>query len=151
MLILRIFNRIIFFLILLPTLACAETVKLEDMIINSDHLKINQTTMEATFNGSVVLWFNNGIIIETDKLIITATETNNKRRPEKITIPYKFRAIQNKKNNNIAIIGDKAEYIFKTEELKLSGNINIQSEENFIKCEELVYLTNLKNITTKDK
>lgn len=149
MLILQIFNRIIPLLILLPTLTFAETVKLEDMIINSDHLKINQTTMEATFNGSVVLWFSNGIIIETDKLIITAQEINNKSRPKKITIPYKFRAIQNGENNNTTITGDSAEYILKTEELKLSGNIHIQSEENFIKCEELVYLTNLQKITTR--
>lgn len=146
------FNCIIIFLILLSSSALAEKTKLEDLIINSDHLKLNETTLEAIFRGNVTLWFNNGIIIETDKMMIKLKAKNGKREIEKIIIPHNLRAIKaNEDNTKITITADQACYTFDTQELRLMGNINMQENENFVKCNELIYLTNIKSIGAKEK
>lgn len=132
--------------------AIAKQATIEDMIINSDHLRINENTLEGIFSGNVILWFNNGIIIKTDKIIIKLKIKDGKRRVEKITIPHMFSAIKTDENNkDLIITADHANYYFDIEELHLIGNINMQEKETFVKCNELIYLTNLKNITPKGK
>ncbi len=137
---------------LLSSSALAKKATVEDLIINSDRLKINESALEGVFSGNVTLWFNNGIIIETDKMIIKLKLENAKRKIEKIIIPHKLRAIKTDEDNkNIIITADQANYLFDTEELHLVGNINMQEKEKFVKCNELIYLTNIKTIGAKEK
>lgn len=148
----QIFKHIILCLVLFSSSALAEKTIIEDLIINSSHLKLNKNTLEGIFSGNVTLWFNNGIIIKTDKMIIKLKLENNKRKVQEITIPHKLQAIKIDENNKtVVIIADQAIYLFDNEELRLTGNINMQEKENFVKCNELIYLTNLKNIQTKEQ
>lgn len=134
----------------------SQNKNLESIIINADDVIIDKKTSSSIFTGHVILWFDNGLIIETDKIILTTKKTNEKESIKQITMPNKVRAIKDgdiiaEKITSITLIADSAEYIEDKSELRLNGKVSIQENNNFVKCNELIYYTNITKLSTNGK
>lgn len=135
---------IILLSIFISSFSYASNTTLDAIIINADDVVIDKKTSSSIFTGHVILWFDNGIIIETDKVIVTTKEENGKKSINKITMPSKVRAIRNGENvgnilSAITLIAECAEYTEEISELRLKGYVYIQDNDNFVKCDELIY------------
>lgn len=136
---------------------------LSDIIINSDNLILDKETSTSVFSGHVILWFNNGLIIETDKLVLRLKEESGIRTLSSILLPHKLRSIKDgssaaktinsdkMQHSEITIVADSAEYIHDKSSLTLKGNVHMQENSNFIKCDELTYLANIEKLSTNGK
>lgn len=134
----------------------AKDKALDAIIINADDVVIDKKTSSSIFTGHVILWFDNGLIIETDKVLLTIKEENNKKSIDRIIIPSKLRAIRDGKViasnlSKITLIAEGAEYIEDKSELRLKGDVYIQDNDNFVKCNELIYYTNVEKLSTNGR
>ncbi|MBP7189966.1 MAG: hypothetical protein KA998_01800 [Rickettsiaceae bacterium] len=129
--------------------------KPEDFIINADDLFVDKESGNSRFMGNVIIWFDNGIVIETSELLVNIKEDGKKRDLERIIIPTSVRAVKFEscasETPEITLIAGNAEYIVESAELHLGGGIYMQKNENLVKCEKLVYYTKISKIVTKKK
>lgn len=128
---------------------------LEDFTINSDELFIEKESGSSKFVGNVVIWFDNGIVIETTELILKMKDIDGKQTIDRIVIPKSVRAVKFESCSSdaleVTMIANSAEYIVEKSELRLSGGIYMQKDENLVKCDELLYYTKISKILTQKK
>lgn len=139
--------RILFVLVLLLNLQIkAENLKLnneDQILINSDNLTYDKSANFASFDGNVVLWFND-MVLKTTNIKIYYKQVAGRNKIDKIIIPEKLTAIKNKDSD--ILIADRAIYSFASNELSLSGNVILQHADNILKTGKLVFITELKKI-----
>jgi lipopolysaccharide transport protein LptA len=112
----------------------------EEIYINSDRLTVNRVDNTATFEGEVIVWFED-LVLKTSNLIAFFNENNTLK---KIIIPKKL--IARRAPGNETIVADNAEYYANDLKLILKGNINIEREGKLLAAEEVIYYAKLKNI-----
>jgi lipopolysaccharide export system protein LptA len=134
----------------LITLLCLTTVAygtsnspMPYLHINSDQLAFNKAKNEATFTGEVIVWFDD-MVLKTTNLEIIYKQINNKNEIDKIIIPTKVIA-KNKEDSRV-LIADYAEYFASKAELVLTGNVQLEYQDNILKTDKLVYYTKIKQI-----
>jgi lipopolysaccharide export system protein LptA len=139
--------KILFVLVLLLNLQIkAENLKLnneDQILINSDNLTYDKSANFASFDGNVVLWFND-MVLKTTNIKIYYKQVAGRNKIDKIIIPEKLTAIKNKDSD--ILIADRAIYSFASNELSLSGNVILQHADNILKTGKLVFITELKKI-----
>ena len=124
----------------------AENFKLnnnDQILINSDNLTYDKSANFASFDGNVILWFND-IVLKTTNIKIYYKQFAGKNRIDKIIIPEKLTALKSKDSD--VLIADKAVYLFDKDELSLNGNVVLQHKDNILKTDKLVFITKLKKI-----
>jgi len=124
----------------------AENLKLnndDQILINSDNLTYDKSANFASFDGNVVLWFND-MVLKTTNIKIYYKQIAGRNKIDKIIIPKKLTAIKNKDSD--ILIADRAIYSFDSNELSLSGNVILQHADNILKTAKLVFITELKKI-----
>jgi|GEM_PF-5220951 len=138
------------FLFIIVLLLCfevkAENLKLnndDQILINSDNLTYDKSANFASFDGNVVLWFND-MVLKTTNIKIYYKQIAGRNKIDKIIIPKKLTAIKNKDSD--ILIADRAIYSFDSNELSLSGNVILQHADNILKTAKLVFITELKKI-----
>lgn len=122
-------------------------VALDDLFITSDRLVLDQRNTSADFSGTVVAYADD-IILKTSKLVTKIQDRNKKRVIDSIILPTKLTVI--KRNADAVIIADSAEYMPSVGTLIFKGNIYMQQKQNFMKCDKLIYHTQIKTITTHE-
>lgn len=114
-----------------------------EIIINSDNLTYEKGNNVASFDGNVILWFNN-MVLKTTNIKIFYTQINKQNRIDKIVIPNKLSALKNQ--NSDILIAEKGIYFFDKGELWLNGNVILQHGDNILKTDSLVLVAELKKI-----
>ena len=118
---------------------------MDDIIIKSNHLKVNKADGKADFSGDVIVWFD-GAVLKTQRIILIINDSGTKRELEKIVFPSKLSAMNESENETI--IADSAEYLADKNLLIFKGNIYMQKDERLVKCDELIYHVQIKAIHT---
>lgn len=116
----------------------------DDIYIDSDILTINRQENSATFEGEVILWFED-MLLKTSKLQVIYKEGQDKSTTiDRIIIPRKVKAT--KPSDQEVIIADSAEYNVEKAELILLGDVVLQRGEHILRTKRLVYHGNLRSI-----
>ncbi len=144
----RILKCLIFSLVLISVEAYAMPIAIDDVVVNSDDLVVDKILGTAKFTGDVVICFDDAIL-KTTELTLLVTEDGVKRVLDKIILPSKLSAFNHSKNE--VVVADGGEYIASEKLLKLTGNIYMQKDERLVKCDELIYVMEIKSISSKDK
>lgn len=143
----RLGSKFLFTIVLLLGFeAKAENLKLnndDQILINSDNLTYDKSANFASFDGNVVMWFND-MVLKTTNIRIYYKQIAGRNKIDKIIIPEKLTAIKNKDSD--ILIADRAIYSFDSNELSLSGNVILQHVDNILKTGKLVFITELKKI-----
>lgn len=121
----------------------AKASSLEQLFINSDNLIYDNLANSASFDGNVILWFND-MVLKTVNIKIYYKNVQGKNKIDKIIIPERLHALKHKDSD--VLIADSAVYNFDKSELSLKGNVILQHEDNILKTDELVLVTELKKI-----
>lgn len=123
--------------------SAAKCVNNQQLFVNSDNLTYDNFANLATFEGNVVLWFDD-IILKTTNIKIYYKQVQGKNIIDKIIIPEKLSALKTKDSD--VLIADRAIYNFDKNELSLSGNVVLQHDNNILKTDKLVLVTELRKI-----
>jgi lipopolysaccharide transport protein LptA len=138
-------GKVILFLIWLFSLH-AYAFESEQIHINSDSLIINKERQSATFEGNVVLFFED-LKLTTSILIVYYADLKRQNGVSKIIIPALVKAVKN--HGNEIAIADSGEFDNLTKKLTLQGNVKMQKEGNILVTDKLIYLAKLKSIGQK--
>ncbi len=114
--------------------------------IKSDHLTIKKTDLSATFEGSVVLTFDD-LKLYSSKLKIFYTDITDKRDIKEIIIPVKLKAIKN--CGQEILFADSGHFDNSTKKLTLTGNVRMLKEGNVLVTDKLIYSARFESIGQK--
>lgn len=140
---LRILGLLIFSILLQYESAAHPTV--EDMFITSDTLVLDKQNSKADFAGLVVLYADD-MVLKTNRLVVRIKALATKRVVDHIAIPTKLTATKHSMDE--VVVADSAEYDPSTGILKFKGNIYMQKNQHFVKCDNLIYHTKINTIAT---
>ena len=115
----------------------------DNVHINSSRLVFDKNNEIANFYGEVIIFFDD-FVLKTSELQILYDNSSGKRVINKIIIPYNLIALKVIPEN--IIMADSAEYIAKSSELVLVGNIKLLHEGHILQTNKLSYYTKLRNI-----
>lgn len=135
---------ILLFIIALQTHAKPPNDKIN---IKSDHLTIQKTDLSATFNGSVVLTFDD-LKLYSSTLKIFYTNTTEKKDIKEIVIPVRLKAIRN--CGQEVLFADSGHFDNSTKKLTLKGNVKMLKEGNVLVTDKLVYSAKFEGISSKN-
>src|ERR1044071_9186813 len=107
---------IIFFIISITVHVSGDKIDASEIIINSDDLTYDKIKNVASFEGEVIMWFDD-LILKTTNIKIFYKQVAGKNKIDRIVILNKLKALQ-QKNQNI-LIADTAVYFFDKNELSL--------------------------------
>ncbi len=114
--------------------------------ITSDNLTLNKKNLSATFEDNVRIIFEDQTVY-TDKLIIYYSDLGPKREIIKIVFPTKIKAIKGCKND--VILADGGEFDNLAKKLTLTGNVQMQKDNNILVTDKMVYSAKLKSVESK--
>lgn len=117
---------------------------LADLQISSDQLIVDRLSNSASFQGQVVIWFDD-LIVKTTDLKIIYQQINGKNQLKSITAPNRITA-KNYQNTKI-ITADRGEYSAKHARLVLTGNVKLSDHGRMIATEQLIYHAAVKQVT----
>ena len=111
----------------------------EELKITSDKLEIDRSNKISIFTGNVYL-YNKDLKLWGEKLTVFFNEEDDE-----------IKEIQAEKNvkiikQEITAFGDKGFYIPQLNVVNLRGNVEVQENKNYVKCDELVL--DIKNSTS---
>ena len=111
----------------------------EELKITSDKLEIDRSNKISIFTGNVYL-YNKDLKLWGEKLTVFFNEEDDE-----------IKEIQAEKNvkiikQEITAFGDKGFYIPQLNVINLRGNVEVQENKNYVKCDELVL--DIKNSTS---
>ena len=111
----------------------------EELKITSDKLEIDHSNKISIFTGNVYL-YNKDLKLWGEKLTVFFNEEDDE-----------IKEIQAEKNvkiikQEITAFGDKGFYIPQLNVINLRGNVEVQENKNYVKCDEL--LLDIKNSTS---
>jgi len=138
---------IIFFIISITVHVSGDKIDASEIIINSDDLTYDKIKNVASFEGEVIMWFDD-LILKTTNIKIFYKQVAGKNKIDRIVIPNKLKALQ-QKNQNI-LIADTAVYSFDKNELSLESNVMLLHDDNILKTDKLIFVTELKKIDNKN-
>lgn len=137
---------IILFICITIFLTMEARAAIENLKITSDNLTVTKSKLSATFEGSVIVRFED-IKLTTSKLTIFYTDLTDKKEIKKIVIPVKLKAIKN--CGKEVIIADKGEYENSKKKLTLEGNVKMLKEGNILATNKLIYSAQFKSLEQK--
>lgn len=135
-------------LMLFSSKALAFKISNDDLTIKSDNLMVNQKKRVAIFKGMVTLHFND-LCLRTHEIKLLYKQIDNKNTIDKIIIPNKLSAIRF--IDESIIIADSAKYSASNNQLILKGNVIIQNDGNILSTNQMIYITNLNDISEYKK
>lgn len=141
------FRLFIFFITIFNILSCLASD--QKVHVNSDELSLSKNTNSATYQGNVVVTFDN-ITIFTEKIIIQYSKrsTNHKKNEiEQIIFPELIKYI-NFCADEVALANSGAFNNF-TRKMVLSGNVRIKKDDYILYTDKMVVIAKLKNIESK--
>lgn len=116
-----------------------------ELYINSDNFTFDRAKNIAIFKGDVNICFDNMLLATSEMIVIYGDK--DLKNIEKIIIPAKLSA---KKLDDQSIIrADKGEYITKTKELIITGNVKLLNKNHILKTNKLVYYVDFKKLEKK--
>ena len=111
----------------------------EELKITSDKLEIDRSNKISIFTGNVYL-YNKDLKLWGEKLTVFFNEEDDEIK--------EIHAEKNVKiiKQEITAFGDKGFYIPQLNVINLRGNVEVQENKNYVKCDEL--LLDIKNSTS---
>lgn len=141
-------NSIKLILIFIITLQICRNISANDKInIKSDYLTIKKTDLSATFQGSVVLTFED-LKLYSSILKVYYTDISEERDIKEIIIPTKLKAIRN--CGQEILFADSGHFDNSTKKLTLTGNVKMLKKGNVLVTDKLVYSAKLERISSQD-
>ena len=134
---------LVYTIIALATKTSASTNKLK---IISDNLIVKTGELSATFEGSVIVKFDD-ITLTTSKLTVLYSDLTEKKEINKIIFPVKLKATRN--CGKEIIFANKGEYNNSIKKLTLEGNIKMLKDENVLATNKLVYSAQFRSLDQK--
>jgi lipopolysaccharide export system protein LptA len=138
---LRILSLLIFNLLLQYESIAHPTV--EELFITSDTLVLDKQNSKAEFSGLVLLYADD-MVLKTSGLVVKIKELATKHVVDHITIPAKLTAT--KHGIDEVVMADSAEYDPSTGVLEFKGNIYMQKNQHIVKCDNLIYHTQINAV-----
>lgn len=135
---------ILLFVITLQTYNITASDKIN---IKSDHLTIKKTDLSATFQGSVILTFDD-LKLYSSILKIYYTDISEEKDIKEIIIPAKLKAIRN--CGQEVLFADSGHFDNTTKKLTLTGNVKMLKEGNVLVTDKLVYSAKFEGISSQD-
>ena len=124
-------------------LVCAD----DKLNIKSNNLIIKKADLSATFEGSVVLTFDD-LKLYSSKLKIFYTDTTDKRDIKEIIIPVKLKVTKN--CNQEVLFADSGHFDNSTKKLTLTGNVRMLKEGNVLVTDKLIYSARFESVSQKE-
>lgn len=110
------------------------TFSMENIVIKSDHLKVDKNNNTSYFSGNVVVWCGD-FILKTNTLILHKKQGNEKIMH--MILPEHVEAM--KEDMSEVVVADKGNYDGLSKILILKGNAYIQKDNRIIKCDYFKY------------
>lgn len=114
--------------------------------IKSDSLTIKKTELSATFQGSVVLTFED-LKLYSSILKVYYTDTTEKKDIKEIIIPTKLKAVKN--CGQEILFADSGYFDNSTKKLTLTGNVQMLKEGNVLVTDKLIYSAKFEGISNQ--
>lgn len=115
--------------------------------IKSDSLIIKKTELSATFQGTVVLTFED-LKLYSSILKVYYTDTSEKKDIKEIIIPTKLKAVRN--SGQEILFADSGHFDNSTKRLTLKGNIKMLKEGNILVTDKLIYSAKFEGISSQN-
>lgn len=141
-------KRITKLIVLCAITTCAFSVCAGDKLnIKSNNLTIKKVDLSATFEGSVILTFDD-IKLYSSKLKIFYTDATDKRDVKEIIIPVKLKVTKN--CGQEILFADSAHFDNSIKKLTLTGNVRMLKEGNVLVTDKLIYSAKFKSANQKE-
>jgi lipopolysaccharide transport protein LptA len=132
-------------LILFILLTNAAIIFAKDSLnVQSEQLTLDRTQNSATFEGSVVVNFEDITLYSSILEVYYTDEKSSKREIKEIFIPAKLKAVRN--CGEEIVFADSGHFDNLKKKLTLTGNVKMQKAGNTVFTKKLIYFTNVKTM-----